>query len=229
MSAPKANRDTINQALVEVAIITVSILLAFALERWWDAIVDSRSRNELVVSLIQEFEATEAELQNALEMHQKRQVSVSALSALDAATIVNVDPAKISEHWYWAVTPDVNYPPTGALLAAINANRLTLLGSPGLRSSLAGWPNRLEDLRQTERVLADYTSQTFWPSVSADVVIPLNRERIGRETDAVILLPATKNHLNLLSLGSAVAIDQIMKLQQEVIEILRQLRDELEG
>ncbi len=225
----KVNRERISQAIFEIAIITISILLAFALERWWDGKVDSRSRDELVSSLIQEFEAVEAELESALDTHRKRQRSASRLSELNEDTIADADPAKISEHWYWVVTPDETYPPTGALLSAINENRLTLLSNSALRSRLARWIDRLENLRQTERVLANYTLQTFWPSVAVDVVIPLNKESIGRETDDVILMPATKNHLNLLSLGSNVAIAQILSLQEEVTEILGLLQEEIEG
>ncbi|MEM1262750.1 MAG: hypothetical protein AAGH76_10170 [Pseudomonadota bacterium] len=223
------SRDRINNALVEIAIITVSIVLAFALERWWDAIVDSRLKDELVVSLIQEFEATGVELRSALQDHRDRMISASSLSELDEDSIGSIDPSKISEYWYGTVTPDETYPPTGALLSAINDNRLTLLGNSQLRSSLASWTYQLDDLRQTERVLANYTLQTFWPSVATDVVIPLNKETIGRETDSVVLLPATKNHLNLLSVGSSVAINQIVGLQEKLEEILRLLREELDG
>ncbi|MEM1176475.1 MAG: hypothetical protein AAGA33_13630 [Pseudomonadota bacterium] len=225
----KINRERVNQAVFEVAIITVSILLAFALERWWDERVDSQSRDELAASLIQEFEAVEAELQLAMDTHRKRQRSASRLSELDEDSITGVDTTEISEHWYWVVTPNETYPPTGALLSAINDNRLTLLGNATLRSHLASWVNRLESLRQTERVLADYTLQIFWPSVATDVVIPLNMEVIGRETDPVILMPTTKNHLNLLSLGSNVAISQVASLQEEATEILRLLQEETDG
>lgn len=223
------NRERINQAILEIAIITVSILLAFALERWWDKQVDTQSKRELVSSLIQEFEATEAELQSALTSHRNRHVGASKLSELDEKTIGDVDPADISQYWYWAVTPDETYPPTGALLSAINDNRLTLLGNSSLKSRLASWSDRLENFRQTERVLAEYTLQTFWPNVAVDVIIPLNKESIGRETDQVILMPATKNHLNLLALGSNVAIGQVETLQEEVTEILRLLQEETEG
>ena len=224
----KISRKRVNQAILEIAIITVSILLAFALERWWDRQVDVRSKGELVSSLIQEFEATRAELQSALASHSNRYRGASRLSELEEQTIGNVSPDDISQYWYWVVTPDETYPPTGALLSAINDNRLSLLGHSNLESRLASWNDRLENLRQTERVLAEYTLQTFWPNVAADVIIPLNKEAIGRETDKVILMPATKNHLNLLALGSSVAIGQIEDLQTEVTDILRLLQEESE-
>jgi hypothetical protein len=225
----KEMRKRLNQAIIEIAIITVSILLAFALERWWDNQVDRRSRDELASSLLLDFEATAVELQSALTIHRNRYLGASKLSELEEATIGNVSPDDLSQYWYWAVTPDETYPPTGALQSAINDNRLSLLSNATLKSRLASWQDRLENFRQTERVLAEYTLQTFWPNVAVDVIIPLNKEAIGRETDKVILLPATKNHLNLLSLGSQVAIGQIETLHEEVIEILRLLHEEAEG
>jgi hypothetical protein len=225
----KISRKRVNQAILEIAVITVSILLAFALERWWDRQVDTRSKDELVSSLVQEFEATKAELQSARTAHSNRYRGASRLSELKEKTIGKVSPDDISQYWYWVVTPDETYPPTGALLSAINDNRLSLLRHANLKSRLASWNDRLENFRQTERVLAEYTLQTFWPHVAVDVVIPLNKEAIGRETDKVILMPATKNHLNLLALGSSVAIGQIEDLQTEVTEILRLLQEESEG
>ena len=222
----KVSRKRVNKAILEIAIITVSILLAFALERWWDRQVDTRSKDELVSSLIQEFEVTNAEFQSALTSHSNRYRGASKLGELDEKTIGNVNPDDISQYWYWVVTPDETYPPTGALLSAINDNRLSLLRNAELRSRLASWNDRLENFRQTERILAEYTLQTFWPNVAVDVVIPLNKEAIGRETDKVILMPATKNHLNLLALGSRVAIGQIEALQAEASEILRLLQEE---
>ena len=226
MSAIKINRERINQAIFEIAIITVSILLAFALERWWDDRVDSRSKDELVSLLMQEFQSAKAELQVSMETHRERLRGVSKLNELDAQTIAEVDPVEISDYWYWAVTPDETYPPNGALQSAINDNRLTLLDSPVLQSRLASWTGRLQDLRQTERVVAEYTLQTFWPNVATDVVIPLNREAIGRETDEVILRPATKNHLTVLAIGSRVAISQVESLQEEADEIMKLLQEE---
>ena len=224
----KLNRERINQAILEIAIITVSILLAFSLERWWDRQVESRSKVELVSSLIQEFKATEVELQSALTQHGNRRLGAMKLSEMDEASIDAIDPTEISQYWYWAVSPDETYPPTGALLSAINDNRLALLGNSSLKYRLASWIDRLENVRQTERVLSEYTLQTFWPNVAERVVIPLNKEKIGRETDEIILLPATKNHLNLLALGSDVAISQIEELHEEVMEILRLLQEEAE-
>ena len=223
------NRERINQTILEIVIITVSILLAFALERWWDEQVDKQSKGELVASLIQEFEATRDELGSARRFHSNRRLGASSLSELDEMTIGDVDPADISQYWYWAVSPDETYPPTGALLSAINDNRLSLLTNSNLKSRLSSWIDQLENFRQTERVLAEYTLQTFWPNVAVDVVIPLNKEEIERETDKIILMPETKNHLNLLALGSNVAMNQLETLQEEVTEILQLLEEETQG
>ncbi|HWM27584.1 MAG TPA: hypothetical protein VNQ14_03925 [Woeseiaceae bacterium] len=220
-------KKRLEQALIEIAIITVSILLAFALERWWDKQIDLRQKGELVSSLIQEFEATAIELDSALTAHRDRQLGASELSQMQTSTIGNVSPDLISQYWYWVVTPDETYPPRGALNSAISGNRLSLIHNQALKSRLAGWSDRLENFRQTERLLAEYTLHEFWPDVATDVILPLNKESIGRETDEVILMPATKNHLNLLALGSNVAIDQIETLQKELTEILQLLQEEI--
>lgn len=223
----KNYRKNIEQIFVEIAIITISILLAFALERWWDRQTDLRQKEELLSSLISEFEATAEELQSARQMHENRRTGALELSRLEASSIGETGPDQISQYWYWAITPDETYPPRGALFSAISGNRLSLVDSEDLKTRLAGWTDSLDNFRQTERVLAEYTLQVFWPGVARDVVLPLNKERIGRETDEVILMPATKNHLNLLALGSEVAIGQIELLQQEAGEILVLLRNEV--
>jgi len=222
----KDYRERLERGIFEIVIITISILLAFALERWWDRQLDTGSREELVSSLVLEFEATAEDLKYALQTHESRRRGALALSQIQADTIESVDPDMISQYWYWAVTPDETFPPSGVLQSAISSGSLSLIGSEKLTSKLASWSDRLNNFTQTERVLADYTAQVFWPSVAQDVFIPLNKEKIGRETDEVILKPSTRNHLNFLVLGSDVAIGQVQELQQEVDEILELLKIE---
>ena len=221
-------RDRLKRGFFEVAVITVSILLAFALDRWWEGQLNAGSKQELISSLSLEFQAIEEALSSALRLHENRRDSARALSQLQASTIEDIDPEQISEYWYWTITPDETYPPSGALLSAISGGSLSLIDSEALKAKLSGWNDRLDDLTQTERVIADYTLREFWPSVSRTVVIPINNEDIGRETDQVILMPSTKNHLNLLSLGSDNAIYQVQELQREVVDILNLLDAEHE-
>ena len=223
----KNYHDQLKRGFFEIVVITISILLAFALDRWWDRQLDAGSKEELVSSLVLEFETTAEELESAMRIHENRRKGAQSLSQLQTATIEETSPELISQYWFWAVSPDETFPPNGALLSAISGGRLSLIESETLKAKLAGWSDRLDDLAQTERVVAEYTLHEFWPSVVQDVVIPLNNEEIGRETDQVILMPSTKNHLNLLVLGSEVAIEQVRELQQEIDEILTLL--EIEG
>jgi hypothetical protein len=86
-------KKRLEQALIEMTIITVSILLAFALERWWDKQIDLRQKGEVVSSLIQEFEATAIELDSASTTHRNRLlVACNSRNRSDAMVGIAVDP-----------------------------------------------------------------------------------------------------------------------------------------
>ena len=61
--------------VVELLVITTSIVLAFALDAWWDARGDRVDERKLLVALHEEFEAVKAELLAARRTHSSRQTA----------------------------------------------------------------------------------------------------------------------------------------------------------
>ena len=49
-------KERIRRGLFEMMIITVSIFFAFTLDRWWDLRIDSATEQEILSSLVGEFE-----------------------------------------------------------------------------------------------------------------------------------------------------------------------------
>ena len=63
----------INRLVVEALVITSSILLAFALDAWWDSHKDYMEETALLASLTVEFKSVEVELTRARMVHFSRQ------------------------------------------------------------------------------------------------------------------------------------------------------------
>jgi len=182
----------------EGLVITLSILLAFALDAWWDRHQDSRTGQELLESLTAEFSGVEAELLRARGVHEARGAAASYLVNL----IDSGDPLPAADSLWTlleatqrATTID---PPHGVLAEAISSGTLSLVADDSLRALLSGWDGRIADHEKSEQNHRGYIYEVLIPWRAENGVFPsLNgptvewRDRI----DAVIRRPAHRGHL----------------------------------
>ena len=146
------------RAFTEGALIVGSILLAFALDAWWD----NRSREgDLRVQLevvADELRSTRDMLTMVLRAHDLnarllRDLRV-ALSEVEAGTEVAVADETVGPLML-QVTADVT---TSSLDAFIAAGGLELVDDRGLRAELRAWPAYIEDLLDDEIYLRNFAA-----------------------------------------------------------------------
>ena len=214
---------------VEAAAIVGSILLAFAIDAWWDELKDRELEQELLASLIEEFEGAAVEFEIRWTGHEHRLAAAMQLSALSDKSIKQLNPEVLKILWHQAYSPAMSDPPQGALTSAIATGRISLIRNKTLKSRLTGWSGRLADLNHTERNLSDYVNNVFIPDMSNRALLPhVSTVTTPDFADALLAMP-TKNHLNWIALVTGISQEENEKIQDEVAKILDLLREEIES
>ena len=164
---------------LEGLVIVGSILLAFALDAWWEARAQAEQTDELVAALIEEFDETAA----AFERTELRnsQVIAAADTLLDlirgASAEVRVDPGILASLVLYPTTD----PPRGTVDAVLSSGNLSLIPSQGLRSLLAGWPAALADIGEEEADARSFVHDQLIPHLGqATQLGPVFAVRIER-------------------------------------------------
>jgi hypothetical protein len=166
--------------LAEGVAIVVSILLAFAIDAWWEEFQDDVDTRENLVDVQAEFRTYEAELRSRRALWNEYEGSMGRLLA---ATVSGVAPQPavmdtLVHDLTWASTFD---PGTGALDALIASGRLEFLDDLQLRSSLAAWKGVAEEVRDNEVLARDFITLVLMPYL-ARAGVPVSRSlALGRD------------------------------------------------
>jgi hypothetical protein len=212
---------------VEAVAIVGSILLAFAIDAWWDGRKDREIEQELLVSLIQEFEGAATEFDIQWTKAEQRRTAATQLAALNDKTIAQADPETLYRLWNQTYSPSISDPPEGTLTSAIATGRLSLIRNKLLKSLLTRWSGRLRNLHNTERNLTDHMVRGFMQDITQRALLPFLSAAVGPEFGDALLAVPTKNHLNLIVLVTGISMDENKELQDGVEEILDLLRQEI--
>ena len=136
----------------ESVLIVVSILVAFSIDSWWENRQEAVEEQRLLAQLKVEFEA------NVQQLDEKRARHVEAMDAgfrILAATGPNADVRGLNIDAMQADLMNVFFkytfdPQAGVLSSVIYSGKLDLIDSEELRTYLASWPARYEDLLEDE-------------------------------------------------------------------------------
>jgi hypothetical protein len=178
---------------VEGVVIVGSILLALALDAWWDGVQEREERESVLAALRADFSNTAAHLE------QSHAMSVAALASSDTllaildgrAGSVEVPVATVVN----AIRPPTPDPPLGALQALLSSGRLSLVGDDDLRAALAEWPSALADLQTKGELGESFVYARFLPLLS-------------RQTDIASLIEGRMAQvMNTRTLGGPAPVD----------------------
>lgn len=155
--------------LIEGVIIVISILLAFAIEAWWN---DRLSRADERGVLVQ-LNAGLAETDPVLEEWQANHAGV-----VESATVLlsnigpmgtnSLTPEEISE---LIVTIFGRYtldPPDSQITSLESSGRLGLISNQQILNQLATWRSLVADLQNDEIILVRYVDATILPYISSN-------------------------------------------------------------
>jgi len=164
--------------LVEGVVIVGSILLAFALDAWWDnqsRVAELREQAQVVAG---EMAAAREALQSAHNAHELNGDFAAHLtdvlrSVPEGAEVVVSD--TLVGPLLPQTTADVN---TGSVEAFIAAGGLELVEGAEIRTALLGWSTRIEDLQDDEVHHRDFAAADLNRYLRANYAIA-NAERWG--------------------------------------------------
>ena len=135
--------------LLEGVVIVASILLAFAIDAWWDNRIDQQREREHLESMRTEFQASLSGLDEVLtsvQGHAKNIETFIELLKTSGDKPVVVPGSLLGSAITWR-TSDVS---TSTLSALMASGDLNLLRNVELRENLAGLPAFLSDVTEDE-------------------------------------------------------------------------------
>jgi hypothetical protein len=150
---------------VEAAAIVASILLAFAIDAWWDGMQKRAEEQEILSSLRAEFEANQEVLTRTAEIHRRILGAMQDIVSASETDISVHDESLDSLFGQAGGTPHYN-PATGALAATISSGRIGLVRNIELRTRLAGWNAVVSDLIRDEQTRRDFVVHELRPALA---------------------------------------------------------------
>ena len=154
---------------IESVAVLVSILLAFAIDAWWDGYQESRRESQLLDGLAADFEASRAQLVDRLELAKRMTVGngllLDLLSAQAPGTTVMVPDSLIMS----ALTAPTYEPSTNALDAALASGEIDLVRNQSIRLHLATWRRTLADTAEDELEVRRITNEQVVPLLARSV------------------------------------------------------------
>lgn len=184
----------------EIIAIVVSILLAFAIDAWWEEWREGREARRIMVDLREEFVA----LGDQMEARQGEWEVVRAdLDRLMQAGRADAPPPPavmdtLVSRLMWTSTFD---PGTGALDALLSSGRLEWIDDLELRTVLAGWPGVLREIRDNEEVAREWVALVLQPYL-VQAGVPLDRSlavQDGRPVDPASASEASEAYRRALA------------------------------
>jgi len=155
---------------IEVVVIVASILLAFALDAWWDSRQLRVQETEVLERLQVEFAASEAHIEEwrAAHVHVMEAGEV-ILSQTGPNATLSIAPDSLGQliwdfNWVYTVEP-----PDGVLSGLISSGQLGLISSTALRDDLANWPSAIRDLHTSEASMSEIVDARLVPYLDAHI------------------------------------------------------------
>ena len=139
---------------LESILIVSSILVALAVDSWWEYRNEREYEQDMLSALLSEFERNKAEMERALDSFVYCDSAAKQLLSFSGQSLTEKDLSVIDEKisWLGYYTFD---PSSGALDSLMGAGQLDLILNIELRNRLAGWTGLVRDYKEDEQEL-DY-------------------------------------------------------------------------
>jgi hypothetical protein len=165
----------VSRLAVEGAVIVVSVLVAFAVDAWWDGYQQRRSVEGYVASIVGELDAISARIDRSVRL--AAVAEGAARSWLSDAENVTPDSlnALLGGMVMWA-TADLTVPSIRTLL---NSGQISLIEDHELRSWLEAFPTEVQDFEEEETGSISFLDAAFVPYLAASGVSLGNSDPLG--------------------------------------------------
>jgi hypothetical protein len=183
-------------------VIVASILLAFAIDAAWEYRQHREAESELVAALTREFSANRETLLATISRVELAQHRIDRLVGLSSAEAGGLPPDTA-----WTLLDATWIPNTyelsnGVVTSALSSGTLALIGQASLREAVAGWPGRVDDIRERAGVM-----------LSAQELVEAHVDRIAGSHGLMINNPMHSARLLGLVRADGAAMAQVSRKQ----------------
>ena len=164
------NRRNIAKLALESAVVVMSILIAFALDAWWNERQLQRDTAEDLAIVQFELEENIRLIRVTTDIIDQvlaaNDVFIAELTSQPDSTMVDIDDTTI----WWAIfnnpTLDLSF---GATDAWIADGRLGALGSPMLRQRLASVRGKVGDVVEEQQIAREISVREIYPAIKDEI------------------------------------------------------------
>ena len=198
------NRSMWLRIVAEGLAIVVSILLAFAIQAWWEGRRDRADERIALEGLRHEFAENLTQLDRGAAVHEKTVRMNERLLSLSRADSLDSNPVAMDSlvRRAWIDFGTFN-PREGVLTALVASGDIGLIRNAQLREAIGAWSGMLEDLVEEELMIARDSQERWTPAIHARIPLDYvyavggNRVAEGRRPDYRVLLgdPLLENYL----------------------------------
>ena len=157
--------------LAEATAIVLSILLAFAIDAWWEDRNDRQAEELLLYRLKADF----IEIQSAIQMieAEHRETSAACIALMSVPEGASVPNTPDYDRMVALVfLPSRQFPPgTGAVAACLNSEGAKLVDNQSLADLLLSWSGLVEELQEEDVFLQQGLAQRWIPFLKSKVSI----------------------------------------------------------
>lgn len=236
---PGGNGSPWLRIAAEAVAIVLSILLAFAIDAWWDERSDRLEEQRVLQQLTEEFEAVSTQLERYVAMDRRTLRNVSRIDSLmqtalaDGRTAITVRDSTLR----WLVTQGTFRPTLPTLDGLRTSGRLTLIQDEELVTALSAWPGQLEDAVEHQEQSLDIIFQYVYPAIMRTMnfspphdqtLAYVNRLADPPPPDARSRVPVTLELANAVNTRAGwmhFSVMEMSRLQQHVAGILELLAE----
>ncbi len=159
-----------NQLAVEAVAIVASILLAFAIDAWWEERVLRIEEQQILQGLREEFLSVHAVLSEHLSDHLKDlQILEDFLRAAGNASAENAGPI-VDAVLVELLSPNTSDLGSGALNALLSSGRIEILANRTLRARLASWEGVMGEVWDDQAIHAKSVFEIHVPYFVAEKI-----------------------------------------------------------
>jgi hypothetical protein len=168
MSNPETGRIPWKRILIEAIAIVASILIAFALDAWWDARTERAQERALLSALADDFEAAAASFNATKAFHlEELRASQEIIGYGESGGIPLADHAKIDTLVSHQFSRRMFDPPMGTVQSILGSGRIDLISNPELVTELTRWSTAVAALQRSEEDSRDHFYDQVFPYLSA--------------------------------------------------------------
>jgi hypothetical protein len=220
----------------EAAVIVVSILLAFAIEAWWDQQQMREEEREALVGLVEEFSTNLDQVDRVIARHESSLEWVERLVALPEDSIRALSQTSISEMMLATGNPWTFEPVLGTTDALVAAGRLGVIRDVELREALTSFKNVVSDSEEDADFLRGFAVDVWkaqvphggpWTDPATEIghLGPITLPNfVDRATAADLLsVRADRTHMGLVGyfyLNVGYYLEELRRIRTEVSTIL---------